>query len=122
MSRITHFEIPASDPKRASEFYSKAFGWKFEKWEGPMEYWMIKTGDDKTPGINGGMMKRGKELDTVRNTIEVKSLDEAIKNVEKAGGKIVVPKAAIPTVGWFALFADTEGIVSGLMQMDKSAK
>ena len=122
MTRIVHFEFPANDPKRASEFYTKVFGWKFEKWNGPMEYWMINTGDPKQPGINGGMMKRGKELDTTRNTIGVASIDEYTKKIEEAGGKIVVPKAAIPGVGWFALFMDTEGNVQGLMQDDKNAK
>ena len=37
-------------------------------------------------------------------------------------GKIIVPKAAIPGVGWFAYFADTEGNVSGIMQSDPEAK
>ena len=51
--RIVHFEIPADDPGRAIAFYGKAFGWTFDKWDGPMEYWMIKTGDG--PGIDGGV-------------------------------------------------------------------
>ena len=47
MPRISHFDIPADDPKRAQKFYQDVFGWKFDKWDGPMEYWMVKTGDDK---------------------------------------------------------------------------
>jgi len=43
-ARIVHFEIPADDPQRAAAFYKKAFGWKIEKWPGPMEYWMVTTG------------------------------------------------------------------------------
>src|SRR5439155_2181220 len=43
MSRVIHFEIPASDPERASAFYQKVFGWKIEKWPGPMEYWLVTT-------------------------------------------------------------------------------
>jgi len=58
MPRIVHFEIPADDPQRAAAFYKKAFGWKIEKWPGPMEYWMVTTGPDGTPGINGGLMKK----------------------------------------------------------------
>ncbi len=41
MSRVVHFEIPADDPARAVKFYEKVFGWKFQKWEGPMEYWLV---------------------------------------------------------------------------------
>ena len=38
MARVVHFELPADDPERAIAFYEQAFGWKFEKWEGPLEY------------------------------------------------------------------------------------
>ena len=50
MPRITHFEVPADDPARAQKFYSDVFGWKFDKWDGPTEYWMAKTGEDNQPG------------------------------------------------------------------------
>jgi predicted enzyme related to lactoylglutathione lyase len=56
--RVIHFEIHADDPKRAVEFYKKVFGWKISKWEGPAEYWLVTTGDDKQPGINGAIMHR----------------------------------------------------------------
>lgn len=39
------------------KFYKDIFGWKFEKWNGPMEYWILTTGDEKEPGINGGLAK-----------------------------------------------------------------
>ena len=57
MPRITHFDIPSDNPERAQKFYQDIFGWKFDKWDGPMEYWMIRTGDDSQPGINGGMAR-----------------------------------------------------------------
>jgi uncharacterized protein len=52
MNRPIHFEIPAEKPERAMRFYEKVFGWKFERWGGPMEYWTINTGTSE-PGING---------------------------------------------------------------------
>jgi predicted enzyme related to lactoylglutathione lyase len=121
MSRVVHFEIPASNPERAIAFYTKAFGWKIEKWPGPMDYWMVKTGDDKTPGINGGLMKNT-DVKTTTNTIDVESLEKAIEAVSKAGGKLVVPKTTVPTVGYFAYLQDTEGNLFGVMQFDPSAK
>jgi len=48
MNRPIHFEIPAEKPERAIQFYEKVFGWKFERWNGPMEYWNISTGDSQT--------------------------------------------------------------------------
>jgi predicted enzyme related to lactoylglutathione lyase len=38
MPRVVHFEIHAGDPSRAISFYEKLFGWKFQKWDGPVEY------------------------------------------------------------------------------------
>ena len=58
MPRPIHFEIPAENPERAMQFYSTVFGWKFNKWEGPMDYWIISTGQPGEPGIDGGLMPR----------------------------------------------------------------
>ena len=53
MPRVVHFEIHAGDPERAISFYQRVFGWAFQKWEGPMDYWVITTGPDEQRGING---------------------------------------------------------------------
>ncbi|WP_244432547.1 VOC family protein [Desulfocurvibacter africanus] len=52
-ARVIHFEIPARDPERANAFYSGVFGWDVRKWEGPEDYWLLTTGPDEEPGING---------------------------------------------------------------------
>ena len=44
MSRITHFNIPVDDPGRAQKFYKEVFDWKFEKWDGPTDYWIATIG------------------------------------------------------------------------------
>jgi predicted enzyme related to lactoylglutathione lyase len=38
MPRPNHFDMTAENPERAMNFYKDIFGWKFEKWNGPMEY------------------------------------------------------------------------------------
>lgn len=59
MPTIAHFEIPTDNIERAKKFYAELFGWKFESWKGPMEYWIISTTNEKgEKGIGGGMMKR----------------------------------------------------------------
>src|SRR5262245_24625789 len=58
MARVVHFEVHAEDPQRAVRFYSGLFGWEFTKWEGPQDYWLIKTGPGGQAGINGGMVRR----------------------------------------------------------------
>jgi predicted enzyme related to lactoylglutathione lyase len=122
MSRVIHFEIPAAEPDRAAAFYGKVFGWKFDKWAGPTEYWMVTTGIEGTPGINGGMMKKPGGITSTTNTIGVESVDAAVNEAVKAGGKNIMPKTPIPGVGYFAYCEDTEGNLFGVMQMDANAK
>jgi predicted enzyme related to lactoylglutathione lyase len=122
MNRPIHFEIPAEKPERAMKFYEKVFGWKFEKWGGPMEYWVIRTGEDGTPGINGGLMPRRDPAQPCVNTMDVPDLDATIGMVESTGGQCAVPKMPIPGVGWLAYFKDTEGHIFGAMQPDPGAK
>lgn len=122
MPRVVHFEINAVEPERAAKFYADAFGWKAKKWEGPMDYWMLMTGEEGEPGINGGMMtKCEKSSAGTVNTIAVTSVDEYIDRITAAGGKVTVPKTAIPTVGYLAYFQDPEGNTFGIMEEDEAA-
>jgi predicted enzyme related to lactoylglutathione lyase len=85
MPKVIWFEIPTDDPGRAIKFYEDVFGWKIEKWDGPFDYWLITTGPDEEPGINGAIMT--KEMgEMVRNTIGVDSYDDFAKKIEKEGG------------------------------------
>jgi hypothetical protein len=97
------------------------FGWKFTKWEGPAPYWLITTGPKEEPGIDGGLLPRRDPSQPCVNTIGVANVDDTIKTVEKNGGKIALPKMAVPGVGWLAYCQDTDGNMFGVMQMDPSA-
>ena len=121
MPRPVHFEIPAENPERAMNFYSKVFGWVFKKWEGPTDYWVISTGMPGEPGIDGGLLPRRDPNQPCVNTISVVSVDESLKAVAQNGGSCVLPKVAVPGVGWLAYCKDTEGHIFGIMQMDSSA-
>ena len=127
MPRVVHFEIHADVPERASDFYGKVFDWKIEKWTGPADYWLITTGPDQQPGINGGLMKReaptkGISIIAYVCTIDVDSVDRFLERIKANGGSVVAPKMAIPGVGWLAYCKDTEGNMFGIMQSDESAK
>jgi uncharacterized protein len=117
--RVMHFDLGAQNANRAADFYSKVFGWEFQKWQGPMDYWMIKTGEESEPGINGGLSEEAPGTTTI--TISVDDLDSYTMKVLESGGRIKMEKAAIPGIGWFAQFEDTEGNTLGLMQMDEQA-
>jgi len=121
MHRVVHFDISVDDPKRAITFYTDIFGWKFEKWEGPMDYWLVTTGPDDKPGINGGIGRRGSPNEATINTIDVPSIDNFMDRITEAGGKVVAPKVTIPGVGYYATCKDTEGNTFGIMEDDPSA-
>jgi predicted enzyme related to lactoylglutathione lyase len=126
MPRVVHFEIHAGDPERAITFYEKLFGWSFQKWEGPMPYWLIITGPNDKPGINGGLVPRRGEIDgqaviAYVCTVDVESLDSSIATAEANGGSIALPKMPVPGVGWLAYCKDTEGNIFGMMQADPNA-
>ena len=122
MPRVIHFEIDAHEPERAVQFYNDVFGWQIHTWDGPMDYWLIQTGPDEEPGINGGLSKKesGAPLATV-NVISVPNVDTFVDKITQNGGKIVAPKMAIPGVGYLAYFQDTEGNTFGILQPDSSA-
>lgn len=122
MPRIVHFDIPADDPMRAQKFYEETFGWKFDKWDGPMEYWMVKTGDDASPGINGGLAKRNAGQNGMTNTVDVPSIEEYSNKIQSKGGQVIAPKMPIPGVGYFAMCKDTEGNIFGIIEMNQNAK
>lgn len=123
MGRVIHFEIQADDIERAKKFYENVLGWKIEKWMskdqgGMMDYWGIHTGEEGTPGINGGLYQRPAEdkLYLYDCTVQVDDLDKAIEAVKANGGTITREKSEIPGVGLFAGAKDTEGNRFGLMQ------
>ena len=128
MARVVHFEIHAEDPDRAIRFYGKLFDWTFKKWDGPMPYWLITTGPDSEPGINGGLMKRmgppPADMQAVNAyvcTTMVPNLDASVEKALANGGTMALPKMPIPGVGWLAYVKDTEGNIFGMMQNDPSA-
>lgn len=120
-NRVTHFEIPCDNPEKTINFFRTVFGWSFQQF-GKEDYWIAVTGDPQTPGINGAIMKKRDPKQPIVNTIQVEKLEDAAKNIEKNGGKIVVPKMPVPGVGWLAYFTDPDGNIHGIWQADTSAK
>ena len=120
MPRVVHFEISAEHPEQVVQFYAQVFGWEIQKWEGPVEYWLVKTGSEDEPGIDGGIARRGGEAGWV-NTIEVANLDAYAAKITECGGEVVVPKTSIPGVGYQIYCKDPGGSLFGVHQQDPSA-
>lgn len=122
MDSIVHFEIPASDMKRAEEFYHHVFKWQIQPIP-EMKYTIVRTGevDDKymlkKPGIiNGGMMHKDHVISSPVLTVQVANIDHALVEIEKAGGQMVKGKWQVGDMGFAAYFKDTEGNVMGLWE------
>lgn len=129
MSRAVHFEIHASDPPALIGFYTDLFGWTFNKWSGG-DYWLIHTGPDEQPGINGALLPRrgpppgeGAPMNAFVITIDVDDIDAILAKAEAtgAGAVVCVPKMAVPGIGWLAYLRDPDGNVFGIMQADANA-
>ena len=120
MNRPIHFEYHSSDPAATQGFLEKIFGWKFQKWDGPEEYWLVTTGEGE--GINGGLMKSRDAQPRTVNTIQVADVEATARLVEQHGGQVVVPKMAIPGVGWLVYFVEPAGNIIGIMQHDADAR
>ena len=125
MNKVVHFEIPYDDQQRAQKFYQEVFGWQINKFPN-MDYYLVTTtpSDEnmrpKEPGaINGGLLKKDPTGEHPVLVIDVPSIDEHIKKIESAGGKVVMPKMEIGDFGLYARVADTEGNVIGIWQLLK---
>lgn len=122
MPRVVHFEISSGNPERSLEFYRNVFEWQFNKWDGPQDYWLIDTGPEEKPGINGAIFVPRESFVGTVNTIEIESLDEYMEKVKAGGGEVVTEKMAIPGIGYLAYCKDPEGVLFGLIQNDSEAK
>lgn len=123
---VVHFEMPAKDKKRVTDFYSQAFGWNMVQMGADMGNYIVaqtaetdEQGMVKTPGtINGGFFDY-KDDDLNRSphlVISVEDIDDSIQAVTNAGGKIEGEKMTIPGIGIYVSFRDTENNIVGILQ------
>ena len=126
MNPVVHFEMPAEDRKRMAGFYTEVFGWKTELLGEDMGNYVLatttetdETGRPKTPGaINGGFFPKSDEMPGQYPSvvIAVENIQEQMKNVEKAGGKVLGEPMDIPGGGLYVSFVDTEGNRVSMLQ------
>lgn len=127
MNPVVHFEMPAGDRKRMVDFYTKAFGWQTKQMGADMGDYVVVTTtevDEKTmrpkqPGaINGGFYTKSDDPMSQYPSIvvAVDDLDESMKKVKEAGGKIHGEPYDIPGVGKYVSIIDTEGNRISILQ------
>lgn len=115
---VVHFEIGGKNAKRLQSFYASQFGWKINA-NNPMKYGVVNTAArGKQAGINGGIFKTmpGAPPSVLTVYVQVASINSALKKIEKAGGKTVMPRTPIPGMVTFAQFKDPAGNLVGLIE------
>lgn len=118
-NNLASFAIHADDVSRCRRFYEAVFGWRFEPW-GPPDFYLVHTGDDARPGIQGLLHRREEPRgeggpNCFECTIAVDDLDAVTAAIAAHGGRVLMEKAPIPTVGVLTKFEDPEGNVLGAL-------
>jgi predicted enzyme related to lactoylglutathione lyase len=121
MPTVVHFEVPADDLRRVKSFYTDLFCGKIEGIPG-LDYMRIDTSEEDLPSIGDGIMRRQGPSQHIINYIDVDSLEEYSSRVMSLGEKVLIPKRAVPGVGYFAICLDTENNPFGILEIDEGAK
>ncbi len=125
MKPVIHFEMPAIDKERMVRFYTQVFGWQTQQLGPEMGNFILVTTTEsdengpKTPGeINGGFYQKNDNdsSQTTTVTIQVDDIEEYIRKVRAAGGKISGEIMDTPGLGFFASFFDPEGNRVNMLQ------
>jgi uncharacterized protein len=119
---LAHFAINATDVDVARAFYTAVFDWQFEA-AGPPDFFRISTRDGDQPGPIGVVQRRRELLPGVPTTgfectVAVDDVDAVVAAVEANGGRILMTKTTIRSVGDLVFFADPDGNVCGAMRYE----
>ncbi len=125
---VVHFEMPYEDSKRVSDFYKKVFDWGMQESGEDMGNYVVahttETDENmmvKTPGnINGGFFSKDQsDAKYPSVVVQVEDINEYMKKIEEAGGKVLGKPADIPGVGAYVSFTDTEGNRASILEPPK---
>lgn len=116
---VNWFEIPVTDFARAKKFYSTIFDFEMPEMTMAENLMGFLLYDQEGGGVGGAIVKGPGNKPSAEGALVYfnggKDLNVVLGRVEKAGGKVIVPKTAItPEFGYFAIFTDTEGNRLGL--------
>lgn len=125
MNPVVHFEMPYHDRDRAARFYSQAFGWKIDKLGPEIGHYAVATTaqSDAKPGapagaINGGLFAHTGDgpAQYPSIVIAVEDMGAAMARVTQAGGEVLGEPMAIPGIGDYVAFFDTEHNRHGMLK------
>ena len=114
-NKVGYIEIPTDNVEETKEFYSKMFGWEYEKskeegGENEEKYWLIKNA-----GIKGAITSKREHNQTPTFYIMVESIDDFIAKSQHQGAMVIVNKTEI-SEGFYATLQDQQKNTFGLWQ------
>lgn len=114
---VVHIEVPARDVDRAQRFWGELFGWQFAPSQMPdVDYRMARVSETSGAAVFPSDSASGHP----NYYHHVDDIDAALAKVRDLGGS-AGDKQPVPTFGWFAACADSEGNAFHLWQSDPSA-
>jgi predicted enzyme related to lactoylglutathione lyase len=109
---VVHLELHTENLARASDFYTRLFGWSAERVEvGRCTYLSLKLGN----GIEGGIVEHEREDSLWLPYVEVADLVEVIERARALGAAMVLEPREGP-VGWRSILAVPSGARIALWQ------
>lgn len=109
------FEVIGKDGAKLRDFYQKVFGWEIQVMPGDMDYGMA---DSKAGGIGAGIGTGPNGQSYQGFYIHTADITGKLKQIEAAGGQTLMPETDMGMIV-FAMFADPDGIVLGLVHEGK---
>ena len=115
MNECEHIELATENPKKATAFYAKLFGWKIDAMPmaGGGEYLMFRTGNG-----GGGITGKNQPGQTTAWTpyITVASVKASLATAMAAGGAVIMDFMSMGDMGAIAVIADPTGGRIGLYE------
>jgi len=111
---VVWFEVMGDKVESLQSFYGKLFGWKIDA-SNPMKYGMVEAVNGQ--GIPGGVGQLGeKPWPKVTFYVSTESVDTSLETAVELGGKVLMPRTAMPDGPVLGMFADLEGNAIGLVE------
>ncbi|MDN5202851.1 VOC family protein [Fulvivirgaceae bacterium BMA10] len=113
MNAVNWFEIPANNIDRAMEFYKNILGYDLQKTNMMGTDMAFFPGEVQNQGATGAIIQGEGYEPSEKGSLVYFSAGEdltpVLEKVEKAGGKVILPKTSIGEHGFIAHFMDCEG-------------
>lgn len=121
---VVSWQIVSTDPKAASRFYERLFGWTVSA-DNALAYREVRTGPG---GVDGGIWPAsptaaqppganppGAGGSFVQLFVRVADVDATVARAVELGGRIVVPRTVLPDGDTMAVIVDPTGLPFGLV-------